>query len=304
MSIRDEYHEMMKIDALVPYHNHPFKPYTGKRLDDMVSSVRENGIIHPILARNIKESYPNYKYEILSGHNRVNAAKIAGLIEVPVIINTKLTDDEARIIVTETNLMQRSFEDLSHSERAICLSQHYAELKCQGKRNDLISEIEEILNSGTRVHTEHKKSRDKIGGEYKLSATNVSRYIRLSRLIPPLLELVDSGDIAFLAAYQISFIEDETIQKRIAEYLCGDGKISVNKASYLRKLYADGTMTAKNVREFLYEDSSPNRSVTLCNEIVDRFFAPQLSKHEVLKSVVLALQFYSDNMAGGDTDAN
>ena len=98
--------ETLYIDDLVPFADHPFKLYEGERLDDMIRSIRERGVIVPIIVR--PNEADNYSYEILSGHNRVNAAKIVGLEKVPVIVKTGLSDDEANLIVTETNLVQRS----------------------------------------------------------------------------------------------------------------------------------------------------------------------------------------------------
>jgi len=110
----------LNIDFLIPYSNHPFRLYEGERLDDMVRSVKKFGIMVPVIVRHIK--FSDRKFEILSGHNRVNAAKLAGLKEVPVIVQNDLSEKEAELIVTETNLHQRSFSDLSHSERAVCLA--------------------------------------------------------------------------------------------------------------------------------------------------------------------------------------
>ena len=137
--------ESLFVDELIPYADHPFKLYEGERLDDMVRSVKELGVIVPVIVRPLDEDY-----EILSGHNRVNAAKIAGLKKVPVIIKTGLTDEEAKLIVTETNLVQRSFADLSHSERAVALKMHLEALKesngGQGTRTDLLDEIKTLSN--------------------------------------------------------------------------------------------------------------------------------------------------------------
>jgi ParB family chromosome partitioning protein len=119
-----------------------------------------------------------------------------------------------------------------------------------------------------------------------------------------LLEHVDNGDLAFLAAYQLSFIDDETIQERITDFILEGGTIGIKRAAYLRGLYANGIITIENIREFLRDDITPKRSVTLCETIVDRYFALHLSKHEVLKGVVVALQFYADNMAGGGDNAS
>lgn len=119
-SPNDTERDTLEIDSLVPYSNHPFKVYEGERLADMVRSIKEMGVLLPIIVRPLEDD----TYEILSGHNRVNAAKLAELSEVPVIIKTGLNDDDAKLIVTETNLIQRSFSDLSHSERAIALKSH------------------------------------------------------------------------------------------------------------------------------------------------------------------------------------
>ena len=108
----------IEITKLSPFANHPFKLYEGERLNDMVTSIKELGVILPVVVR----PKDNDNYEILSGHNRVNAAKIAGLEKVPTVIKEGLSDEEANLIVTETNLLQRSFADLSYSESRVQLN--------------------------------------------------------------------------------------------------------------------------------------------------------------------------------------
>ena len=118
------------ISQLVPFSNHPFKLYEGPRLNDMVESIKEYGVITPLIVRPKEDG----KYEILSGHNRANSAKIAGLTKVPVVIKEDLTDEEAMLIVTETNLIQRSFSELTHSEKARILTERHDAIKEQGRR--------------------------------------------------------------------------------------------------------------------------------------------------------------------------
>ena len=130
----------IKVDKLYPFKNHPFKLYEGERLEDMVESIKEFRIITPILVRPLGED----KYEILSGHNRTNAGAIAGLDEIPAVVIEELTDEEAMLIVTETNLIQRSFSELSHSEKARILVERHNAIKEQGKRTELINEIESL----------------------------------------------------------------------------------------------------------------------------------------------------------------
>ena len=125
----------LDVNGLVPFTDHPFKLYEGERLDDMVRSIRENGIIVPIIVRPAPNADKGI-YEILSGHNRVKAGKIAGLIKVPIIVREDLTEYEARRIVIETNLIQRSFADLAHSERAIVLKAHMDTIREQGVKGN------------------------------------------------------------------------------------------------------------------------------------------------------------------------
>jgi len=167
----------MDFACMEAFPGHKFKQYEGQRLDDMVESIRQFGILLPIILWYTDDN----RHVILSGHNRVSAGKLAGLTKGPVIIKDNLTHEDAVLIVTETNLRQRSFADLSHSERAYCLAQHYDAMKCQGKRNDLLQEIETLLNphdsedSDTSVQSEHKlNSREKMSSEYGLSLGMVS----------------------------------------------------------------------------------------------------------------------------------
>jgi len=167
----------LRLDKLFPYKNHPFKPYQGQRFDDMVESIKTNGVIMPIIVRPIDE----FTYEILSGHNRVEASRSAELETIPAIVKEELSDEEALLIVTETNLIQRSFTDLSHSERALTLAMHHEAIKQQGKRTDLINEIENMLNASNSADSEtfspmEKKlrSHEAIGEQYSLSKESVA----------------------------------------------------------------------------------------------------------------------------------
>lgn len=133
----------IEIEKLVPFHNHPFKLYEGQRLDNMVTSIKEMGAMVPIIVRKTDSNF----YEILSGHNRVNAAKLAGVDKIPAVVKGNLTDDEAMLIVIETNLMKRSFSDLLPSEKARALKEHHDALSRQGERTDLINEIRNFIKA-------------------------------------------------------------------------------------------------------------------------------------------------------------
>ena len=139
----------IEISKLTPYHGHVFQMYEGERLDDMVASIESNGVLVPIIIRESLNSNPTStdlldSYEILAGHNRVNAAKLAGLNEVPAIILGNISDEEAQAYVVETNLMQRSFSDMLHSEKAAAIALHHSKMFSQGKRNDILEQLRKL----------------------------------------------------------------------------------------------------------------------------------------------------------------
>lgn len=144
--------EMLDINAIRPFREHPFHLYEGERLDDMVESIKEHGILNPVIVRKM-----HYGYEMLSGHNRQNAGKIAGLKEIPAIVKDNLPDTEAYVYVIEKNLMQRSFSDLQISEKAAVLAERYDKVISQGKRNDILAEIEGLKSTETTSgHSDQK----------------------------------------------------------------------------------------------------------------------------------------------------
>ena len=132
-------------DMLVPYHNHKFELYSGERLDDMVESIRQNGVLIPVIVQPYGENY-----EILSGHNRTNAAKIAGLETVPAVIKEHLTEDEAEMYMIETNLRQRGFNDLKISEQAAVLALRHSRMFTDEKLNMINEELKK-LDGGASV---------------------------------------------------------------------------------------------------------------------------------------------------------
>jgi len=247
--------ETLLIDNLIPFSDHPFKLYEGERLDDMVRSIKEFGIITPIIVRPIND---DRTFEILSGHNRTNAAKIAGLATVPVIIKTGLTDDEAELIVTETNLVQRSFGDLSHSQRAVALKRHMNAISKQGKRNDLINEIQKLSNPHEIVGNEScsltgnkLKSLEKAGAQYGLSKNSVARYVRLTFLNATLLNRVDNEEIGLYPAVALSYISPEE-QIELNQILDESRyKIDIKKAESLREFSKSKKLSNEKIKQIL-----------------------------------------------------
>ena len=234
------------INLLDSYSKHEFKTYEGERLDEMVESVKEFGIIQPVIVRK-KE---NGHYEILAGHNRTKAAGIARMSTVP-CIPIECDDDLAALIVTETNMVQRSFTDMKASEKAKVLATHYKELKKSGKRKKLVAKIEE-----DRCEIQDKfvpQSREELGAEYGLTGRDVSRYIALTNLIEPFQKLVDEKKMAFNVGVDISFIqkeEQEMIAECMEEMKC---RIDLKKAEALKRLAKEGELKSENAKTQIME---------------------------------------------------
>ena len=231
--------QSLPVDKIKPFHDHPFHLYQGERLDDMVESIREHGVLNPVIVRKMGNGY-----EMLSGHNRQNAARIAGLAEIPAIVKEGLSDEEAYVYVIETNVIQRSFTDLAPSEKAAVLSARYEKVISQGRRNDILQEIEEI---GTCGHDVHKsRSRDGIGEEYGMTGRNIARYMRVDKLIRPFKDRLDAGELTLTAAVELSYLsEDEQII--VAEK---DAAINERTAKSIR--VAAGELTEDKLEEILH----------------------------------------------------
>ena len=197
--------QLIPIEKVRAFKDHPFRLYEGERLDDMVQSIRDHGILNPVIVWKVYGGD-----EMLAGHNRMNAAQIVGMKEVPAIVKVDLSDEEAYVYVIETNVIQRSFTDLAPSEKAAVLSARYEKVISQGRRNDILREIEEI---GTCGHDVHKsRSRDGIGEEYGMTGRNIARYMRVDKLIRPFKDRLDVGKLTLTAAVELSYLpEDEQI---------------------------------------------------------------------------------------------
>lgn len=295
----------MDFSIMESFPNHRFRLYEGQQLDDMVESIRQFGILLPIILWHTEDG----RYIILSGHNRKNAAQLAGLTQGPVIIRENLTHDDAVLIVTETNLRQRSFSDMSHSERAYCLAQHYEALKSQGKRNDLLAEIEILLNphgseeneTSSEVQTK-SRSDTKLGQDYGLSRDKVAKYIRISNLIDPLISRVDKGEIAFLAAYDLSFVEDTAKQQQIADLMDSDSyKVDMKKAELFHSYYEAGKLTDTAIVQILSGEktrkpkSSKPQPVKIKPAVISKYFTPQQTQKEIEETIDKALALYFEN---------
>ena len=210
----------------------PFLEYSPETLYELVESIKEHGIINPVTVREAK----NGKYEILSGRNRVRAAKKLGIRSVPAIIKENISDDEAALIMLDSNLRQR--QSLKYSEKAYAYRMQTEILNRQGKRTDL---EQTSCNSCTKVDTLREA-----GEKNKESRRTVAYLIRLTYLLPGLLKLVDDEKIPYKAGAELSYLPVD-IQSYILKNVAGIYKISLAQAQELRKLNNNGSLTAESV---------------------------------------------------------
>ena len=298
--------QIMGLNWLVPYADHPFKLYEGERFDDMVRSVKELGVIVPIIVR-LKDKARN-KYEILSGHNRVNAAKSAGLDSVPAIIKEDLTDEDARLIVTETNLIQRSFADLSHSERAVALKMHMDAIKAQGKRTDIIDEVNLLLNADGQRENETSglidpklEARDKTAKKYDLNARSVSRYVRLCELNKSLLNRIDNNEIGLYPAVSLSYLTSDEQAELNTVLESTSYKLDMKKAETLRELSEGEKLTSEKMTAILSGEfnkkpkSNTPPPLKIKHKTYSKYFNEKVTVKEMEETIDKALTEYFNN---------
>lgn len=225
--VNEEISIEIEIDKIKPFAGHPFKVIDDEKMQDLAESIKEFGVLAPVLIR----PYQNEGYEMISGHRRMHAALQAGLITIPAIVR-EMTDDEAVIAMVDANIKR---EELLPSEKAFAYKMKLAAMKRQGCRHDLTSGRNDQKLSGS-------VSRDILAEQVGESSKQIQRYIRLTELIPDLLELVDKKRLNFTIAVDISYIPQD-VQKWIYEYICDNGFIKPNQIAALRKYLGQRTVT-------------------------------------------------------------
>lgn len=284
----------IETDLLENYHDHPFTLYTGKRLEDMVESIKENGILNPVIV--LKKETGTY--EILSGHNRVNAAKLAKLKTVPCIVKENLTEEQVYTYVIETNLMQRSFSDLLPTEKALVLKMRYEKIASQGKRNDLQKEINNLEQGiiERENKTEDKTdSRKNIGKEYNLSGASIARYLRLNNLTDIWKQAIDNDEIGLTMAVDISYLSIE-----IQDYLysqCEELELCLkpSDAKTLHLMNRQEELSQEMITSYLLNLKKPKikeyQNIKLSQSAYKKFFQDE-SKEAVGEIIEKALEMY------------
>lgn len=261
--------QIIDIELLIPFENHPFKKRSGIEQQELTESIKENGLLEPVIVR----PFPAGKYEIISGHRRVEACKVLGVTSIPVTIK-ELTRDEAIVQMVDSNIHR---EHILPSEKAFAYKMKSEALKHQGKTS---------CQLGTKLRTD-----EKIAETADDSARQIQRYIRLTYLIPELLKLVDEERIAFTPAVEISYLSEYEQRTLLDQIEFSDATPSLSQAQRLRKFSEQGRYSTNVVFTVLCEEK-PNQKeqVRFMEDDIRKYFPKNYTKSDMQKTIISLLE--------------
>ena len=264
--------QQIPIDALHPFTNHPFKVLDDEAMTRTVESIAQYGVLAPLIARPRPDGDG---YEIISGHRRQYAAKLAGLDTLPVIVR-QMSDDAAVILMVDSNLQR---EHILPSERAFAYKMKLDAIKNQGARSDL-----------TSTQVAQKLSVEKVGDDAGVSKDTIRRFIRLTNLVPELLDMVDEKKISFNPAVELSYL-DESQQRDFLEAMDGTQNApSVSQAQQLKKMAQCGEFTYEKAFDILgQEKKSEQDTVTIKNDILRKYFPRSYTPRQMEEKIIQLL---------------
>ena len=279
-SIKDGTEEI-RIDKIHPFKNHPFKVLDDEKMDDLVESIRANGVLTPVLVRPDGDG----GYEMISGHRRMHAAIRAELEVIPAIVK-EMSDDEATIFMVDSNVQR---EEILPSERAYALSMKMEAMRRQGKRSD--------LTSGTECP---KLSAESAGEVYGLKARQVRKYVKLTELIPALLDMVDDKTISIAMGYDIAFFDKE-VQQWIYEYRKENGILRPEQIEALKAQKNLENMQQYPVIQIMnaaLPEPKVNGKVSLSERKLNKYFPSHMPSREREKVILELLAKWREEQEG------
>ena len=275
--------QLEKVVTLSPaeisdFPNHPFKVKQDEAMAEMVESVRKYGVLVPALVRPKADG----GYEMVAGHRRKFAATLAELSEIPCIVRD-LTDDEATIIMVDSNLQR---ETILPSEKAFAYKMKLDAMKRQGQRSDLTSAPLEPKLKGSR-------SNEELAANSPDSRSQIQRYIRLTELIPSILQMVDDGKIAFRPAVELSYLSPKQQEALYSTMECEDCTPSLAQAIKMKEFSKDGKLTEEVILSIMQEEK-PNQKeqFKMPKERISKYFAPGTPAQKIEDTIIKALELY------------
>ena len=262
----------LQLSVLQPFSRHPYKVRDDEAMRDMVESVKQYGVLSPAIARPM----PDGGYELVSGHRRKRACELAGLETMPVIVR-ELDDDAAAILVVDSNLQR---EDLLPSERAFAYKLKLEAIRHQGERTDLTS-----AQVGPKL-----TAAEKVAEESPDSKSQIKRYIRLTELIPPLLDMVDERKIAFNPAYELSFLTKDEQTMLLDAMDSEQATPSLSQAQRLKQFSQRGVLDAAVMRAIMSEEKIEVERVTLKSETLRKYFPASYTPKRMEETIIRLLE--------------
>ena len=265
--------KQVRLSQLFPFKQHPFKVNDDTKMQETVESIKQYGVLSPAIARPLPEG----GYELISGHRRKRACELAGLETMPVIVR-ELDDDAAAILVVDSNLQR---EGLLPSERAFAYRLKLEALWHQGERTDLTSS-----QLGTKLRT------DEILAEQDGSSRNqIQRFIRLTELIPPLLDMVDERKIAFNPAYELSFLKQDEQRLLLGAMDSEQATPSLSQAQRLKQFSQRGELTAAVMRAIMSEEKKPEIDrITITGDRLRKYFPRSYTPKQMEETIIKLLE--------------
>ena len=263
------------VEKLRPFAGHPFKVKDDEEMNTLIESIQTQGILSPLIVRPIENTE---EYEVISGHRRLHAAQKAGITEVPALIYA-LDRDAAAIAVVDSNLHR---EHILPSEKAFAYKLKMEALSHQGKRTDLtLSQLATKLDTATEIGNCSGESRD-----------TVYRYIRLTHLIPELLDLMDEGKIALMVGEALSYLGDKEQYAVLEQCEMNDCTPSYAQAVEMKKRYQDGNLTADNISEIFSREKANQRETIKISTEKLRKYAPNADAKQLEDFILKACEHY------------
>ena len=266
--------EKIELNKIKEFKNHPFKVKYDEQMEKLVESIKENGVLNPILVREVGDK----TFEIISGHRRKRAVELANMQEIPCIVR-KLTDDEAIVLMVDSNLQR---EEILPSEKAFAYKMKMEAMRRQGQRTDLTSApLVEKLGANEKMKEETGESREQI-----------RRYIRLTNLIPEILQMVDDKKIAFRPAVEISYLTEDEQNVLLDVMKYNENTPSLAQAIYLKKQSQQNTLTDETIEEVM-EQEKPNQIEKIkINKNRFRNIIPKnvITEHEIEDFIFMCIQ--------------
>ena len=267
---------LLRIEQLRPFEGHPYKVQDNEEMAALSESIRENGVLSPLIVRSVENSD---EYEVISGHRRLYAARKAGLTEVPVLIYT-LDRDAAAIALVDSNLHR---EHILPREKAFAYRLKADALNHRGERTDLTSgQLGPKLRSDEMIAEESGESRKQ-----------VQRYIRLTYLIPELLQLVDDGKIALTPAVELSYLPEKAQTYLLEEIRRNDCTPSLSQAIRMKKLYQTGSLSPEDISTIMQEEkANQQEKVSFKTGDLRKFFPKSYSAAQMQETILKLLSEY------------